>query len=201
MRSKCEAVMPLEELVEFREMLVDEIARIGEVNREESIRAAFVVESDGSGFGLVARRVEKSPPLEVPPWGEPGTQIRVNKWRPGLERGGSMYGAFSKDRLVGFVILGPRQQDGSGEVVALFVDKDYRRAGIAKKLMAWVYEKARALEINALFLYSNPTGSAVGFYLNEEFEIVSLTSKTIVSSLPGDIGMAKWVIEEKGRPW
>ena len=81
--------------------------------------------------------------------------------------------------------------------MALFVDKDHRRRGIAGTLMSWSEQKAVELEITSLFLYSNPTGSSAGFYMNAGFSIVGLVSKEIVKSLPGDIVMAKRLDEPK----
>jgi len=172
-------------------MQPDEIIRIGEVDRSESISAEFVTKRDGSGFGLVAIRTEKSPPQEVPPWGKLGIERRANDWKPAIEHGGFFYGAFEQGSLVGFVILGPKKKDASGEIVALFVDKDHRRLGIASKLMERAEQEAKARGMDSLFLYSNPTESSVGFYLNTGFEIVGLISKEVVRSLPGDVVMAK----------
>ncbi|MCF7920382.1 MAG: GNAT family N-acetyltransferase [Candidatus Cloacimonetes bacterium] len=177
--------------MEYREMRSDEIKRISEVKREEIINYVYTTKCDDTGFGLVTTCVEKSPPGVEPPWGEKGVEHRINNWKPSLQQGGCMYGAFDNDRLVGFVILGPKREDNSGEIVAIFIDKDYRRIGIAGKLMKWAEKKAKSLEMESLFLYSNPTGSAMGFYLNQGFRIVGLISKEIVRSLPGDIVMAK----------
>ncbi len=57
--------------------------------------------------------------------------------------------------------------------------------------MAWAHQKASALGMKSLFLYSNPTESSVGFYMYSGFEIVGLISKEVVESLPGDVVMAK----------
>jgi ribosomal protein S18 acetylase RimI-like enzyme len=177
--------------MEFREMQADEISRIGEVNREELVMAEYVTVPDDSGFGLRAVRTEKSPPEQTPHWSRQGAEGRANSWKPSVEQGGYFYGAFDGDLLAGFVILGPRKSDDSGEIVALFVHRDQRRTGIGRKLMRKAEEEAIARGYASLFLYSNPTESAVGFYLKEGYRIVGLISKEIVRSLPGDIVMAK----------
>jgi GNAT superfamily N-acetyltransferase len=177
--------------MDYRVMATEEILRIGEVNREESVEAEYVAKRDGSGFRIAVSRVENTRPEEVPPWGEVGTRRRIEKWKPSLERGGQFYGAFDGDRLVGFVILGPRRGDASAEIVALFVDRDHRRGGVGRTLMDWACATARDMEVTALFLYSNPTESAVEFYLRSGFQIVGLTSKEIVASVPEDILMAR----------
>jgi ribosomal protein S18 acetylase RimI-like enzyme len=182
-----------EPIVTYRDMTVHEIDRIGEVNRAEALEAEYLVGPDGTGLGLVAEWVERSPPLQLPPWSREGVERRVRSWRPALAGGGRMRGAFDQGALIGFVILGATRRDASAEVVALFIDRDHRRRGIAGALLDWVEERARERGIAALFVGANPTASALGFYRRRGFEVVRLTSKALVPSLPGDVLLAKWV--------
>ena len=92
---------------------------------------------------------------------------------------------------MGFALLGPIRSDDSIELVALFVDADYRRTGIGTMLMNQVEGRALAMGADAMFLYGNPTVSSVDFYQKSKFQIIGLISKTIVKRLPGDIVMAK----------
>ena len=181
----------LETTLAYRKMQTGEIYRIGEVNREEIVLAEYVVQRDDTRFGLAARKIRRPAPLKIAPWSKDGIQKRVTGWKPALEDGGLMYGAFDVQKLVGFVILGPKKPDRSGEIIALFIDRDYRRQGIAGELLAWAERKALALGMESLYVYANPTESSLSFYLKNSFEIVGLISKEIVGSLPGDIVMAK----------
>jgi ribosomal protein S18 acetylase RimI-like enzyme len=175
----------------IRRMTPAEINRIGEVNRAETVTAIYEPRPAASGFDLVAVRTEHDPPKELPPWSEEGVQIRAEEWGKHLERGGRLFGAFDSDRLAGFVLLGAKRADGSIELVALFVDRDQRRKGIATRLMDLAEEQALAQGAEAMFLYANPTVSAVDFYRSTGFQIAGLISKTVVRSLPGDVIMAK----------
>ena len=181
--------------MEYRELVPDDIARIGEVNREESVNAVLITRQDASGSGFSVNRLKKLPPIDVGPWGKQGTQIRVKAWRPVLDYGGFFYGAFDKNRLVGFVILGPKREDGSGVLEALFVDRKYRRIGIANALMASAEQRAKALEMESLVLQSNATESAAGFYLKSGFSITDVNSngKGMAEGIPGDIPMQKLI--------
>ena len=172
-------------------MAAAEIERIGEVNREEWVTATYVVEPAGTPFSLTARLQRHDPPLHFNHWSKAGTINRANSWRSQIEQGGHCYGAFSKGRLVGFVILGPVRTDKAAEIVALFIDTAFRRTGTGAELMGWATTKARANGATALFLASNPTISATDFYLKQGFEIVGLTAKHVVPGLSGDIMMAK----------
>ena len=177
--------------MKFRVMTPDEVTRIGEVNRAETVTAIYEPQPDASGFGLVAVRTEPDPPTEMPQWSEEGVQIRAEEWGKHLKRGGHLFGAFEGDRLAGFVVLGAKRADGSIELVALFVDRDQRRKGIATRLMDQAEEQAKAQGAETMFLYANPTVSAVDFYRSAGFQIAGLISKTVVRSLPGDVVMAK----------
>ncbi len=134
-------------------------------------------------------------PRTNPAWGEKGTEGRIRDWKPFLDKGGVLLGSFDSDRLAGFVILGPAKRDRSAEVVALFIDRDYRRRGIGAELMSRIEQKALARGIETLYLYSNPTVSSASFYLKTGFQITGLVSKQIVRSLSGDIIMAKRIAE------
>ena len=177
--------------MEYREMLPAEISRIGEVNREEMIDAEYVAEPDGSGLGIITRLRRFASPKLNPAWGKAGTDQRIDAWKPALDQGGCMYGAFHADRLIGFIILGPARSEHSAEIVALFIDRDFRRQGIGAELMKWAEQKALNLGIEALYLYANPTVSSASFYMKMGFQITGLISKHIVANLPGDILMAK----------
>ncbi len=177
--------------MQIREMNPDEIARIGEVNRAETVTAIYEPQPDASGFGLIAVRTERDSPRELPPWTEEGVQIRAEEWGKHLDKGGQLFGAFDGDRLVGFAVLGAKRADGSIELVALFVDRDQRRKGIATRLMTLAEEQAVKMGAETMFLYANPTVSAVDFYRAAGFQIVGLVAKTVVRILPGDVVMAK----------
>ena len=183
--------MTKDALVTYRELVVEDIYLIAEVNREERIEAEYVAEPDATGFGIVTRLRHFDSPKFNPAWGKEGTDNRIKAWKPHLEEGGFMYGAFRAERLVGFIVLGSKRRDGAGEIVALFVDRDFRERGIATQLMSWAEKKASDTGMDALFLYSNPTLSSVSFYRKMGFQISGLIAKHIVSDLSGDIVMAK----------
>jgi len=176
-------------------MSPEEISRIGEVNREEQLEVEYVPKADGSGFGLTIERVERDQPRTIPPWSEQGVKARTNAWKKHLDNGGFLYGAFDRERLTGFILLGAKKADHSAEVVALFVDQDYRRSGIGQALMGWAEEKSLSLGVQSLYVYANPTGSAVDFYRRAGFEVAGLISKEVVISLPRDIILAKQLAE------
>lgn len=177
--------------ITVREMKPEEIVRIAEVNRSEQVKALYLAERQDDGFTLCLRREPKDPPISTPHWDEKGVKHRINLWRPELDKGGTMLGAFDEDRLAGFAILGPKRRDNSAQVAAMFVDSRYRRTGIGSLLKRELEKKAREAGITALYLYSNPTESSVNFYLKHGYKIISIVDKTLISHLPWDVVMAK----------
>jgi len=108
----------------------EEIARIGEVNREEIVEGIYRPGPDDSGLGIIARYEVLEKPEKLSHWSEAGTEGRIKSWKPALDNGGAMYGAFEGDTFAGFIILSPPRNDASAEVVALFIDKHFRRKGV-----------------------------------------------------------------------
>ena len=177
--------------MQYRELPPTDIHRIAAINRAERITGEYIVTPDDTGLGLIARFQTIDPPLASPPWSEAGIARRIAAWQPHLDAGGWLYGAFDGERFAGFVILGPPQRDQSAEIVALFIDQDYRRQGIGATLMRWAEAKARGQGITALFLYANRTISSANFYRKMGFQITGLVAHHIVASLPGDLIMAR----------
>jgi len=177
--------------IELREMRVEEIGMIEQVDRSERVEAKYVAERSADGMGLRLRKVLKVPPGETGPWGERGVEERINLWRPELEKGGVMVGAFEGERLVGFGILGRKLRDGSAEMCALFVGAGYRRSGIGSRLMGEMERIGRERGVSALFIGSNATESAVDFYLKQGCEVIGLSDNSLIRHRTGDPVFAK----------
>lgn len=177
--------------ISLREMGVEELWMIEQVDRSERVEAEYVAERSPDGLSLRLRRVARIPPGETGPWDERGIERRVNLWRPELEKGGLFLGAFDGERFVGFGILGPKLRDGSAELCAVFVDANYRRKGIGSRLMEEIEKRARERGVAAVFIGSNRTESAVNFYLKHGCEVIALSDNLIVKHRSGDPVFAK----------
>jgi len=179
----------------IREMEVGDLSRIGEVDRSESVHALYVAELAPDGLGLALKRVPQDPPEQVPVWGEKGVAERVGWWQPELEKGGLLLGAFVGDTLAGFAVLGVRKKDDSADMCALFVGKGYRRIGMGELLAGEVEARARKRGVKALSVYSNPTESAIRFYMKHGYEIIGLFAKSTIKTISGDVVFAKSIPE------
>lgn len=85
-----------------------------------------------------------------------------------VNNGGGAYGAFDGDRLVGFVSVDGHLQ-GSDEQYAnltmLFVDDEYQRRGIGRKLFHAVVKKAGQIGAKKLFISAIPAEKTISFYM------------------------------------
>jgi GNAT superfamily N-acetyltransferase len=178
-------------MITIRRMDHAEINRIGEVDRSETVEAVYLAERSPDGLGLRLQRARKDPPMRLRPWGQAEAERRMRLWKPGLEEGGVLLGAFDGEELVGFAILGPTRSDDSAELCGIFVAAGRRRRGIGSRLMAELENQARKRRIKALVIFSNPTASAVEFYLNEGCKLIGLAEKTLVKELNWDVVFAK----------
>jgi GNAT superfamily N-acetyltransferase len=175
----------------LRVLTVDDLASIVEVDRSEEIRAVYRAELSEDGSSLTLGRYAKDPPDMAPPWGEKGAQHRAGLWKPALEKGGAFWGAYTGGAFSGFALLGPKRNDGTAELVALFVGQGFRRSGLGALLLETVEAEARRRGIRALSAASNPTESAVCFYRKSGFRVMGLTDKSLVQAVSGDVLMAK----------
>ncbi len=175
----------------LKEMSPDNLHMIDQVNRSELVHATYVAVPSPDRMSLTLERIEKAPPGQTPPWDAEGVASRIADWKPKIEKGGLLLGAFRGQRLVGFSAVGDLADDGSAELVALFVDSDHRRQGVGAMLMERTERLAKQKGIRALVIYSNPTASAVGFYLKRGCTPITLRSRAIVKHLIGDPVFAK----------
>jgi len=178
-----------------------DIERIKEVDCSQKVKAVYRAQSTSNGLGLVLKRLAQNPPIEIPAWGKLGIRYRIERWRPQLEKGGLMMGAFDGERLVGFAVLGPTYKDGSAEMAALFIHADYRGSGIGASLMSEIESVSEARGVKVLYVHSKPTGASVEFLIRHGFQVIGLLDKTKVVHLPWDIVFLKDMgkASKKGR--
>jgi ribosomal protein S18 acetylase RimI-like enzyme len=167
-------------------MSASELDRLGEIDRSEYVSHEYVYR-DGS---LEKRVID----LEVPPWSPSGDHehsvpSRVDAWRPLLDRGGKLVGAFDSDTLVGVAIYRPDLPEGMANLAVLYVSRSHRRNGIASRLTAEVARRARADGAPRLYVSATPSVSTVEFYRSQGFEVTDEPDATLFALEPDDIHM------------
>lgn len=84
-----------------------------------------------------------------------------------IERGGYVIGAFCGDVIVGFCSVDGELSGNTAKyanLTMLFVDDDWQRRGIGKKLFAAICDCAIALNADKLFISAVPSYETVAFY-------------------------------------
>lgn len=84
------------------------------------------------------------------------------------DRGGTFWGAFENDKLVGVGILESKfigaQQD-TLQLKFLHVSRDYRQQGLGTTLFNMAVEKAKTLGAKKLYISATPSENTVDYYL------------------------------------
>jgi GNAT superfamily N-acetyltransferase len=172
--------------VALRRMSAAELDRIGEIDRSEQVTHLYEYRE-----GTLARRPVDLP---VPPWslsGDPEHSVpgKVAAWRPLLERGGTLVGAFDAQALAGFAIYRPRLSEGMGNLAVLHVSRAHRRHGLGALLVGEVARLARADGARRLYVSATPTGATVEFYLGRGFRPTDQPDAELFALEPEDIHM------------
>jgi GNAT superfamily N-acetyltransferase len=173
-------------MITIRQVAASELDRIAEIDRSEHVTREYSYRR-GS---LESQAVD----VAVPTWSRCGdhehsVQGRVNAWRPILDRGGKLLGAFDADTLAGFAIYRPHLAEGMANLSALYVSRQYRRKGIASLLAREVARLARADGARRLYVSATPSGSAVEFYGSHGFKPTDEPNVELYALEPDDIHM------------
>lgn len=173
-------------MIAIRHMARSELERIREIDRSEHITLLYSYR-----HGSLE---ERSADEHVPAWSESGegehsVHAHLRAWRPILERGGTLVGAFDADVLAGIAIYRPRLAEGLANLAVLHVSRRHRREGVASRLVAEVARLARADGARRLYVSATPSGSAVGFYRSQGFEPTDEPNAELFALEPDDIHM------------
>jgi ribosomal protein S18 acetylase RimI-like enzyme len=139
---------------------------------------------------LESRAVDEA----VPGWFPSGSHehsvpSRLEAWRPILERGGTLIGAFDGETLAGIAIYRPHLAEGTANLAVLHVSRIHRRKGIASLLTDEVARLARADGARRLYVSATPSESAVGFYRSHGFVPTDEPDEALFALEPEDIHM------------
>lgn len=169
-------------MIQYRTLGHDDVPRIAEIDRSESIAEEYRVE--GGRLGVVPRR------LEAPSWSAEGLQNYVARVRALLRRGGEALGAWRDGRLVGFATLDVTGVGGDPSILQLdmlYVSRDSRGQGIGRRLTTALADRARELGATALYISATPTRGTVDAYLRLGARLAQRPDPTLFALEPDDI--------------
>lgn len=165
-------------------MALSELGRIAEIDRSEQITQQY--KSRGGVMELI------DVDICATRWGEPGehaVQHYLASWKPLLEAGGVLLGAFHGDRLVGLAIYQASVTEGLANFAVLYVTRTHRREGVGCELTNEVVRLARAEGAQRLYVSATPTRATVDFHMKQGFKPLAIPNERLVALEPDDIHM------------
>ncbi|NEW06690.1 GNAT family N-acetyltransferase [Paenibacillus sp. SYP-B3998] len=171
----------------IREMQVDEAGKIKEIDRSERIDLIYV---NNKNDGLKEIKAGH----ECPTWSLEELDQLINRFKFEVTNGGKAYGAFDKDCLVGFGVLGHKFRGTNKDqlqIDLMYVTRAFRRQGIGRQLMDELSREARHRGARSLYISSTETESAVNFYKSSGSELTTELDDELFALEPNDIHMIK----------
>jgi len=168
-----------------RALSASELGKIRDIDRTEEIRVGYRQE----GTGLIEMSVRWNDSGWVEGDGEHSFGQMIRGAEELLALDGTAIGAFDGDLLVGIAIYRPRLTETMGQLGLLHVSDGHRRQGIASRLYKEVVRLARDDGATALYVSATPSGSAVGFYLDQGFQPTDSPHPELLAEEPDDIHM------------
>jgi predicted N-acetyltransferase YhbS len=138
----------------------EEIPLIWQIDRREIVENIYVLRSGELVLKPDYFEIRKWPPDEE----ELYTPILLDCY----DRGGTFWGAFEKDILVGTAVLESKFIGSRKDMLQLkflHVSHDYRKQGIASTLFKLAVEKARPLGAKKLYISATPSEHTVNYYM------------------------------------
>ena len=170
--------------IEIRELGADRIELIREIDRSELIDVLYTVE-DGR---LRSERVNSM----VPPWdskghGDHSSARRITEFRPIVEKGATLLGAFVDGLFAGIAIVDPDFEEQTAWFAFLHVSRAYRRRGVASALWTAGVDVAAAADATSMHVSATPSGSAVGFYTSRGCRLAEAPHPALFAKEPEDV--------------
>ena len=159
-----------------------ELERIPEVDVSEDGSAIYVQ----SGVRLERiRQAHRRPVLTAADWAP-----EIASWRGHVRDGGSAFGCFDGEQLVGFAVLRAALTPEAAQLAALYVDRRWRRQGVAGHLLDEVEREAGSSGASRLYVSAVRSDSAVPFYLQRGFAPVAEPHPELFRLEPEDVHMS-----------
>lgn len=144
----------------FRELNRNEIEKFSEIDRSEQVEYNYRIRDGRLELFEYKCNIK----------GFSETKLKTHKESLYFlfDRGGSVFGAFKNDRLVGLISIdnifrGPKKD--KLQLSLLHISKEYRGNGIGRKLVELVKTKAKEKGANKLYISCAPIKNTIDFYL------------------------------------
>jgi predicted N-acetyltransferase YhbS len=160
----------------------DEIPLIWQIDRSEIVENIYYLNE-----GKLVRRAEY---FDMKGWPPGEAEIYTPILLDCYERGGTFWGAFDNDKLIGAAILESKfigSQSDTLQLKFLHVSCNYRRKGLGTRLFAQAAEKARELGAKKLYISATPSENTVNYYLRLGCALATDVNPELFALEPEDI--------------
>ena len=167
-----------------RHLAPTDLHLIGEIDRSEHVSVEYLV----VGEHLTTKPVDWDIPTFDPVGtGEHSVHQQIEHWKPVVERGAALLGAFEGDQLLGLAIIDASFEPGLAWLAFLHVSRPFRRGGVATAL--WNEATRLAAEAGSVSVYVSAirSGSAVSFYLSQGCSLTRTPHPILFEQEPEDI--------------
>lgn len=170
-------------------LAADDISLIAAIDRSEHIDVQY---------GVIDGRLTEQPVTmtEVPTWDPTGTgphsvAAQVEFCGSLIAAGAVFLGAVDEERTVGLAVIDPVFDAGLAWLAFLYVSRPHRRRGAARALWDAATDHACAAGAESLYVSAVPTGSAVGFYLQQGCRLANPVHPTLFANEPDDVHLIR----------
>lgn len=173
-------------MISIVQLALNDSYKIRDIDRSETIELTYRLKN-----GILE---ELKTPHECPRWEEDVYLEIISRYEYELINGGTAFGAFDRDKLVGFGVLGHKFRGYDNDrlqIDLMYVTREYRRRGIGSLILESLGTVAIAKGAKYLYISSTETESAVKFYTSQGSAITSEIDPELFAKEPHDIHMLK----------
>jgi GNAT superfamily N-acetyltransferase len=167
-------------------MKLNDSYQIRDIDRSETIELTYRLQN--------GRLEEIKSPHECPRWEEDVYAEIISRYEYELLNGGTAFGAFDRDKLVGVGVLAHKFRGYDNDrlqIDLMYVTREYRRRGIGSFILEALGTAAIAKGAKYLYISSTETESAVKFYTSQGSAVTSEVDPELFEKEPHDIHMLK----------
>jgi len=168
--------------MEIRAVKRKEINDIRNIDRSEIINQFYYYKN--------GKLMSKKKYNNILGWDPKDIERNINNLYDLYDRGGSFFGLFHDERIVGVIALECKfigRNNDQLQVVFLHIDKNYRKQGYGKKLMNQIKERAKELGAKKLYISATPSKNTVDFYMHLGCKLASEINSALYQLEPYDI--------------
>ncbi len=175
---------PIIDSLEVRHLEPTDLGLIAEIDRSELIERQYVAVDGDLSWRPVNWDIPTFDPQGA---GEHSVQEQVDHWRPLVDRGAVLLGAYSGEQFLGLAIVEVAFEPDLAWLAFLHVTRPARRMGVGARLWSEAVRLATAFGSSAMYVSAMPSGSAVGFYLSRGCRPTETPHPDLFADEPEDI--------------